>query len=383
MKKQNYILILFCITLLLANLAFSQTVEITFRIFPPENTPADAEIFITGNLTNLGRWDPAGTVLAKKESGYYEITLPFEKDTRIEYKITRGSWSNEAVSAEGVVPANSRLTAEQSEIIIIHIAGWKDFFHTTPGGVTGTVKYHPEFRSEKLENTRDVAVLLPKSYESSSNRYPVMYMHDGQNCFDPGTSYIGVDWQVDEAVDTLAAKGVIEEIIIVAVSNTSARMREYSDTPEGHAYMDFLINELKPFVDKTYRTKPDRQNTAVMGSSMGGLISFLCTWYHPDVFGKAACLSTSMSARSEEFFELAEKFDDSKKALKIYFDTGDEAQRESYSSAYERLEEILLGYGFEKGKDIEFLIFEGHDHSERSWASRIHHPLIFLFGKNR
>jgi len=193
----------------------------------------------------------------------------------------------------------------------------------------GEVEYQRAFRAVKLANVRDVAVLLPKSYRTAAGkRYPVLYMHDGQNCFDPSTSFLGVDWQVDETVAALNERGTLQETIVVAVSNTSGRMREYADTPAGHDYMDFLAHDLKPFIDGKYRTLTDRDNTAVMGSSMGGLISFLCLIYHPEVFGKADCLSTTLSIGADLLFQKAEALKPASARARLYFDAGDELKNE-------------------------------------------------------
>jgi len=381
MRTPHLYISLFLCIILFPMTQYAQECTITFRVFPPSNTALYDTLYITGNIRQLGNWNPAEVPLKKTTLGYYELSIPFAKGTLVEYKITRGSWSKEAVSIKGVVPPNSKLTIEKDAIVDIHIENWKDFIHKIEGGITGEVQYHRKFKATKLENTRDVAVLLPKSYKSAlQKRYPVLYMHDGQNCFDPTTSFIGVDWQIDETVDTLSAKAIIEEIIVVAVYNTPDRMQEYSDTPSGHNYMDFLINDLKPFIDKNYRTLPDKNNTAIMGSSMGGLISFLCIAYHSDVFGKAACLSTTLSSRSDKLFELAQQFTPEPGSARIYFDAGDEAKRESYKSAFDSLETILLSKGFQKDINLQFRIFEGDDHSERSWAKRVHIPLTFLFG---
>ncbi|MFC1477820.1 alpha/beta hydrolase-fold protein [candidate division KSB1 bacterium] len=359
----------------------SQNCTVTFRVFSPGETDT---VYIAGNTVRLGRWNPGEVVLQRTPNGYHEIFITEENGTRLEYKVTRGTWDREAVSAEGVIPPNSRLTVDKDTVITIHVENWKDFVRKTDGGITGDVRYHRDFAATKLGNTRNITVLLPGSYSSDTRkRYPVLYMHDGQNCFDPSTSFLGIDWQADETVDSLTAQGVIGEILVVAVSNTSGRMREYADTPEGRHYMDFLINDLKPFIDSRYRTLPDRNNTAVMGSSMGGLISFLCIAYHPEIFGKAACLSTTLSLRNDSLFDLAQQCNPALHPARIYFDAGDEAKRESYKNSFNRLETILTANGFQKGTDIQFQLFEGHDHSERSWARRLHIPLIFLFGTHK
>ena len=139
---------------------------------------------------------------------------------------------------------------------------------------------------------RDVIVWTPPGYETdAARRYPVLYMHDGQNVFDAGTSYIGVEWAVDESVARLAREGATEPMIVVALGNTPLRNDDYSPGERGEAYMDFLVHTVKPMIDVAYRTKPGRQHTLTGGSSMGGLISCMLGWAHPDVFGAVMCFS--------------------------------------------------------------------------------------------
>ncbi len=382
MRFKNTIFIL--IFILTGTTVYAQTGAVTFRVYVPEHTPLNDSIYIVGDNINLGNWNPGKVELEKETGGYFEKRIEFGQGTQIEFKITRGSWDTEAVSKAGIVPGNRMHKVGDNELIEIHIEEWKDFRHTIEGGITGDIKFHREFESKKVKN-RDVLVLLPKSYNTAKDKkYPVLYMHDGQNCFDPKTSYSNIDWQIDERSDSLSAIGEMEEIIIAAINNTDERMQEYGNTPKGLEYLDFIIEELKPFIDSNYRTKPDKHNTALMGSSMGGLISYLGIWYHPEVFGKAACLSISLSPRlvdHKKFFDLAKEFHYYKRDLKIYIDTGDEYKDDNYAKAYDKLKNTLLSLSYEEGKDVQFTVFEGHDHSEKSWAKRIHLPLLFLFGK--
>ena len=182
-----------------------------------------------------------------------------------------------------------------------------------PPGVTGTLRTH-ESVSSKFVDARRVDVWLPPGYEKDpSRRFPVLYMHDGQNLFDPALSYIGVDWGMDEAMTKLAADGLVREAIIVGVWNTPKRFQEYmpakaiteSGLPESWQdmawmtkerivsddYLRFLVEELKPFVDSSYRTLPGRDDTFIMGSSMGAFISLYALTEYSGVFGGAGCVS--------------------------------------------------------------------------------------------
>src|SRR5262249_42595096 len=145
----------------------------------------------------------------------------------------------------------------------------------------------------QLRNSRDVRVWLPPGYKKNPNaRYPVIYMHDGQNLFDPQTANNGADWRIDEVMTTLIKnKELRSKVIVVGVDFTKDRFDEYDYAADGSNYADFLINTVKPLVDSQFRTMPGRETTYTMGSSMGAIISVELAWKHPEVFSRAAGLS--------------------------------------------------------------------------------------------
>ncbi|MGA7837656.1 MAG: alpha/beta hydrolase-fold protein [Ignavibacteriaceae bacterium] len=244
--------------------------------------------------------------------------------------------------------------------------------------VTGKVRYHKNFYSKYLNNERDIIVWLPPSYKmKSQKKLPVLYMHDGQNIMDPDTSFAGVDWQVDETATKLIKENKIEEIIIVGIYNTPDRLQEYSDSETGNKYIQFIINELKPFIDSTYSTKPDKDNSAVMGSSMGGLISFLIAWKYTDVFSKAACLSSSFYYGDEKAIRLVKENSEEKKKFRIYIDHGEDGLPRG-----QKMFAALTEKGYVIGTDIDYYYAPYAEHNETAWAERLERPLMFLFGKN-
>jgi predicted alpha/beta superfamily hydrolase len=230
---------------------------------------------------------------------------------------------------------------------------------------------------------RDVIVWLPPSYEKHRRkRYPVLYMHDGQNVFDPATSFLGVDWQVDEVADRLIRERKMQEIIIVAIYNTPDRRDDYSDTPKGRAYMRFIVEKLKPFIDQQYRTLPDRKHTAVMGSSMGGLISFLLVWNYPQVFSQAACLSPVFDHRdiSVNAVPLVETYVGPSKKIRIYMDNGVVGLDEQLQPGCDAMLRALQAHGFKLGRNLEWYRDPDAEHNERAWAKRVWRPLLFMYG---
>src|SRR5690606_28646700 len=148
---------------------------------------------------------------------------------------------------------------------------------------TGTVVYHRNLTADSLK-PRDLIVWLPPGYEKTSKRYPVLYMHDGQNVFDPATSSCGGDWRIDEIADSLIRSKQMDPAIIVGIYNCSDRMEEYVPGAKGRAYMDFVANTVKPLIDQYYRTRPGAKHTLTGGSSAGGILAFMLAWEYPHVF---------------------------------------------------------------------------------------------------
>lgn len=243
--------------------------------------------------------------------------------------------------------------------------------------VIGNVDYHREIYSRILDNKRDFFVWLPAGYDDNpSKRYPVLYMHDGQNLIDPKTSFAGKDWQVDEALTRLIAEYKIKEIIVVGINNSGERLEEYSDSEKGEKYRKFLIEELKAFVDSKYRTLSDNKNTAIMGSSMGGLASFLMVWKHPEVFSMAGCMSSSFYYNDDKVFKMLDEYTQPKKHIKFYIDHGEDGLVRGQKMFCK-----LTQMGYVIGTDLDYFYAPKAEHNESEWAKRLERPLIFFFGK--
>jgi len=249
------------------------------------------------------------------------------------------------------------------------------------GPIVGDIEYQHEFYSVNLKNERDIIIWLPPSYNSSFKKYPVLYMHDGQNLFNPQTSFIGHDWKADEVTTYLIKNNLIEEFIIVGINNTAERIEEYNYfTGKGKLYSLFLVSELKNFIDENYRTITGPENTAVMGSSMGGLISFQMLLNYPHIFGKAACMSNSFWVNKGEIFRSLAKYDSNPSDHKIYNDY--ETAENELIRDNRKMCRALKSIGFETGKNLYCHFAKGGVHSEMDWSRRLHLPLLFLFGKD-
>ena len=254
--------------------------------------------------------------------------------------------------------------------------------------LTGNIKEHRGFRSKILGNRRDVLVYLPRGYRRwSRKRYPVLYLHDGQNVFDAATAFNGVEWGVDETAQRLIRLNLIEPLIIVAVANTGEdRLDEYAPT-RGRVdkrkrskgllknYGRFLTEELKPFIDSKYRTERGAESTALGGSSLGGLATLVLGLWFPQVFSRLAVLSPSVWWDDCAIYGMVESLED-KLPLKIWLDTG--THEEGWERA-RKLRDLLVEKGWRLDDDLQYHEIEGADHSEGAWAMRVDPVLRFLF----
>ncbi|HYY98405.1 MAG TPA: alpha/beta hydrolase-fold protein [Pyrinomonadaceae bacterium] len=267
-------------------------------------------------------------------------------------------------------------------------------------GVTGTLQRYALFPSRRVL-PRNVDVWLPPGY-GRGGRFPVLYMHDGQNLFDPRTAYGGVDWGVDEAVTRLIGQGVVREAIVVGVWNTQRRVAEYMPRKAVHfsntkdlkgvtvesadeivsdEYLKFLVYELKPFIDSRYRTLRGRADTFIMGSSMGGLVSAYAACEYPRVYGGAGCVSTHWPAGGGAMVEYLKTRLPDPRTHKFYFDYGTETLDAQYEPYQRRVDEIMERAGYAEGSSWVTRKFEGEEHSEKSWRKRVDIPLVFFLHK--
>ncbi len=268
----------------------------------------------------------------------------------------------------------------------------------------GKVIMYKDFKSEFVQS-RNVEVFLPAGYDDNAIvPYKVLYMHDGQNVFNPTTSYTKIDWGVDEMIDSLMQAGKIEKTIVVAPWNTvktrfieymPAAPKEATDNDQARKalsenfggdkllsdeYLKFLVEELKPFIDKTYNVSKKAEDTSIMGSSMGGLISLYAISKYPEIFGAAGCVSTHwpIPMIGDAYIATLPATLPDPKTHKIYFDYGTKTLDAQYEPYQMRVDSIMINKGYIRNKNWVTRKFEGADHSEKSWNARAHIPLLFL-----
>ena len=340
------------------------------------------QIFLTGSVEELGRWNVAAVPLTRMDDNRWEAIVTFHTDSPVEFKVTRGSWETEEVSANGSLLPNHVLTPVDGGRVEIKVAAWKDARgEKLASRITGDYRYLPQVKSKFLDLPRDVIVWFPPGYESHpTKRYPVLYMHDGRQVFDPATSTWGKDWQVDEIAQEMILNGELEPFIVVAVDCTDARREEYSPRGKGDDYLRFLLEELKPQVDATWRTEADR--TAIAGASMGGLISFYAAWKRPDVFFGAACLSPAFADRyGHDCFGMVEASRDRLPDLRLFLSCGGAAGLEAeLLDGTLKMANRLKGLGYPE-KNLAVRIESWAEHNEEAWARMTPHWLRFLFGR--
>ncbi|GIP26554.1 hypothetical protein J23TS9_16840 [Paenibacillus sp. J23TS9] len=250
------------------------------------------------------------------------------------------------------------------------------------------------FYSNILGNERDMFIYLPESYEKNEDqRYPVLYMHDGQHMFFEDQK--GESWDIHSTVDALVSQGKMREIIVVAIAHVEdARISEYmhanpdglnifNTTNQGELYEDFLIREVKPFIDKEYRTLPDKHHTALMGSSAGGLVSYNIGFRQSDTFGMIGALCpffVSVDPNTMEDRWLSHVFTE-KKDLKIWMDVGDSEGFTVMEKHVRYVADVLINCGYQPGNDLMYYLAVHSGHSQKDWAARVHAPLLYFFGE--
>lgn len=286
-----------------------------------------------------------------------------------------------------------------------------------PPVVGGKIERIANFRSEYV-TPRNIDVWLPEGY-SEATRYSVLYMHDGQMLYDPDMSWNKQAWNIDDVATELFKTDKVKKFIVVGIWNgDQTRHPDYfpqkpfeqmstpeKDTvvaqlqrtgrtkeifrPQSDSYLKFIINELKPFIDKKYSVYTNREHTFIAGSSMGGLISFYAICEYPDVFCGAACLSTHWVGTftkennpvPNSMINYLSRNLPKPENHKIYFDCGDQTLDALYPSIQRKVDSVMISKGY-SDKNWQTRYFPGEDHSEKSWSKRLNIPLEFLFSEN-
>jgi enterochelin esterase-like enzyme len=369
-------------------------VPVEFAVTVPAETPGDQTIYLSGDAAEMGNWQAAGVPLHRGADGKYHGTVTMLSGIDHKYKVTRGTWGTVERGPGGVDMPDRAFTGEPAAVVEAAVQTWVDGGKSIPGKVslTGLFRLHQKFESKLLGNNRTIIVYLPPNYETQTEvRYPVLYMQDGQNLFDSSTAFAGIEWHVDEAAQKLIDSKKIGPVIIVGIYNSPDRTMEFTPfdkTPDGAAgkgslYGRFIIEELKPMVDQTYRTLPDRGHTRIAGASMGGLISLAIAHDHPDVFGAVAVFDPWLRDTQHSLLD-SWKDNAWMKGMRFYADMGT-AGGTLYPGSTEvadlnQFASLLDSAGLKKGADYFTATVDGAEHTESAWQQRVPNLLTFLYG---
>lgn len=356
--------------------------QLTIRVTDiPNDTPPEDDIYIAGNFNG---WDAGNSAYILENLGneIFEITLSLPP-SNLQFKFTRGSWETVEGNANGgFLPNRTYSYAGGADTLELQILSWEEI-NTGSTAAPNVSILSQDFFMPQLDRSRRIWLYLPPDYESSGKRYPVLYMQDGQNVFDEATAFAG-EWEVDESLNQLFDEGD-EGIIVVAIDNGGARrIDEYVPWVhpsygggEGDAYVNFIVETLKPYIDENYRTRPEREFTGIMGSSLGGLISFYAATEHQDVFGKVGAFSTSFWFADEVYTHVANTGKEA--GMRIYMIAGElEGSGGGQVTDMNAMYSTLLSAGFSEEEVLAIAHSDG-EHSEWYWAREFPDAYEWLF----
>nr|WP_246351382.1 alpha/beta hydrolase-fold protein [Deinobacterium chartae] len=354
---------------------FLETVELTFTLRSlPENTPPGSAFYLRTNLE--GYLPDLEENRFQREEGRWILRRRVPLGALLAYKVTRGSVDHEEGDAWGCrCPARQHVVLHD-KMMDLEVLSWQDLLSgerpsTRSGRIEPLLIHSPE-----LDADLEVLVYLPPGHAHGSGRYPVLYLHDGDNVFDARTAFAGQEWGCDEAAEALAQEG-LEGILVAVPVRGEQRSRDYTPfparvnrlSPNAHNYLRFLTDTLKPEIDRRYRTRPHVASTGLAGSSFGGLVSLYGGLTRRDVFGFIGALSPSMWVGDhalEEFVRQAWA-----PMSRVYVDMGTLEGEDLDSSRYlvglaRQLAEGLVP----RVREVRLAIGEGHWHDEPAWAAR-------------
>ena len=371
-------LFLFLLLLPCVSLPARKQLHVRF-ILHSDAVSKDSMVFITGSIPQLGNWDPGKVKMRYAGNQNWSKEIILNGTGSIEYKYTLGSWAKEGAKPDGKPLSNLQVKVEGDRTIRDTVLLWTSQQPKTrvPSTLTGTVVFHRSMHGKGLKD-RDIAVWLPPGYnESKTERYPVLYMHDGQNVFDVATAAYGAEWRMDEIMDSLIRVKAVTPAIVVGINNTADRNMEYGPGKEGEEYMNFIIQRLKPFIDSAYRTLPGRLHTWTGGASSGGTISFLMVWEHPDIFSAAICMSPAFKIDKLDLVKTVTR-SAVRKEVRFYMYLGGVGLENDLRPGFDQMMEALKNKGYREGIDFIRVIDPQQRHYETAWSKRLPEALEWV-----
>ena len=374
----------------LMGLAFAKKVQIEVTV-PRYYTPLFDEVFISGTFNNWALKDPnyrltKETMLSRVFTIMFD--MPFGKN---EFKFNRGTWETGEKRADlSDLPANRVITILDNNDDVLKqsyvVENWADMKAGVSTASPNAYMMNSRFEIIQFQSTKTVWIYLPEDYYEASaadKRYPVLYMQDGQNVFDKLYSAFGKEWEVDKTLDKFFKLDKEVPIVIAPVTDENRRTEltpfknANGEGGRGDDYLDFIVNELKPFIDAAYRTKADRHHTAIGGASLGGLFSFYAGLKMQDKFSRVISLSPAFFFSPKEMFAFANQTEINYKDFKIYFSCGDKEDR--YPTMVQDMNEMVEILKKKNFKNMRSSVVENGEHDENMWKNEFEKAYDFLF----
>lgn len=346
----------------------------------------DRPVFLAGNFNNWATQDRKYQ-LHKLEAGKYAFNFPqdFNYPDLLIYKFTKGDWSEVEIDKYGNKTPNrssSLKTGVQKE----HVPKWrKNWLPYRPSQLPKVHLISEEFEIPQLNKTRKIWALLPHDYETSNEHYPVLYLQDAQNLFNENAPY--GNWQIDKKLAVMSDYGIGKIIIIAIEHGEKERVLEYNfgktllGQGQGKKYIRFVTDTLKPFVDKNFRTKPEREFTGIGGSSMGGLVSIFSGLIYPEVYGKLMIFSPSLWVIPKIKFSFLDFFEPME--TKIYLYAGGDESETMVKHTKKFKKRLLKRESIREKMKVKLSINEEGKHSETYWSDEFPKAIEWLFFSNK
>ena len=351
--------------------------ELRFTVVAPGLSP-DSTVCVAGSPRAWGPWRPDGMPLHYRGDGVWEGVAALPTQT-LEYKFTLGTWANEALDARGLKRPNSVLDLSGDTVVVDTVRGWSDAQteHHIVGQITGRLDTLGTRTGPGLL-AREVWVWVPPQTEPPTRIGRILLMHDGQNVVDPHTANFGVDWGVDECLDTLVRNGTLPRTLLVTVACTAERGDDYGPGPQGRRYVDWLVSDLLPEVRDRYAVASSAPVT-VAGASMGGLISFVAAERHPDVFASAICMSPAFAYAGFSYPDTLRGRSWLGHAVPLWIDNGTVGLEEQLQPGVDAMGALLDGLD----QPHTVRIYRGARHFEPDWGARMDEALRWVQDRER
>lgn len=371
-----------CFLFLFIFIFYSLPAQVTFVVDSlPDYTPPEDILYIAGDFQG---WNPGDPMFALQKNGDDKWFIELEAmpdETTINFKFTRGDWGKVEKGVNGEEIPDRQFTFGNGETVSIIIFNWADYGGGGSTAADNVSIMDEEFYLPQLDRSRRIWIYLPPGYDESNDHYPVIYMHDGQNLFDSFTSYAG-EWEVDETLNDLSNQGYFVPIVVGIDNGGSERINEYTPWSnsqygggDGSLYIDFIVETLKPYIDQNYRTLPERESTAIWGSSLGGLISQYGALKFQNVFSKAGVYSPSYWFSDSVWTftnEMAYQ-----QEMKLYQMTGSLEGGTMVPDTWS-MHDTLTYLGFGEAELYTTIVDEG-EHNEQLWREEFESAYLWLF----